>query len=161
MLNGGFLTITIGEVLGLIVTIVGIWLVVRQLNETRLASQMEGMISLSAMSIDMENDVKALREFTLLEEWEKLDDVEAYELIRGTDEFYQGYLKQATVYGLTGGLVREGALDIRVAAVQFGYFVPAMWRQFEKYTKMLRKEFGPHINENWEWLAMEFEKFDT
>lgn len=46
MFSEEFGTITLADVLGLIVTIVGIWLVVRQLTESKLASQMEGMLTL-------------------------------------------------------------------------------------------------------------------
>ena len=42
MFADDFLTVSLAEVLRLVVTIVGIWIVVKQLNETRLASQMEG-----------------------------------------------------------------------------------------------------------------------
>lgn len=161
MFADGYFSLSFAELIGFAITIVSVWLVIRQLNETRLASQMEGAISLATMAADMEKQVKALVDFTLLEEWEKLDDEDAYAAISRNDEYMEGYLKHANIFGLTGGLVRAGALDLHVAEEQFGYFLPVRWRRFEKFTRVLRKKFGEEMNENWEWLALEFEKLQS
>jgi hypothetical protein len=59
-----------------------------------------------------------------------------------------------------GSLVIAKALDINVAFQVFGHGVPANWRRLEKLTNAVRTEHGELINENWEWLAHEFEKLD-
>ena len=164
MITDGFLNITVGEVLGLFVAIFGIYYVVKQLNETRLASQMEGMIALSAMSKEMGSDthVKALLKFIVLDEWEGLSGEEAFKLIKQSDVYPKGYGKLANVYGLIGGLCQSGALDIRVADREFGHYLPSEWRRLEKYTLMLRIDIGVNsINQDWEWAAKEFEKLDS
>ena len=43
MFNEGYLSISFEALLGLTVTIVSVWLVVKQLRKTNLASQMEGL----------------------------------------------------------------------------------------------------------------------
>jgi hypothetical protein len=163
MFAEGFFSITVGEVLGIVVAIFGIYYVVRQLNEARLASQMEGMIALATMGNEMQHDkdVISLREFIALDEWTKLSGQEAFEVISNEKKYKRGYDKQVSVYELVGGLVKAGALDIRVADNAFGYYLPFFWNRLEKYTKTLQNEYGATINEHWEWAAKEFEKLNN
>lgn len=162
MFGDGYFSFSFPELVGTIVTIVGIWLVVRQLKEAKLASQMEGMISLAMMADDMRKYSLTHSDFTRLEEWEKLNDEEAYQLIRGNKEYQEAYFKQVAVYELVGGLVRAGSLNLKVADVTFGHRLPDTWKRYEKYTRQLRIELNSNdINENWEWLAKEFEKLNS
>jgi hypothetical protein len=159
MITFGSLSISLAEVLGLIVTIVGVWFVVKQLNETRLASQMEGLIALMEIETNMEGEVSELREFTLKEEWDEVSDNEAFSLVMKNDNYRRGYLKYIKLYELIGVLVRTKALDERFAFEQFGQFLPMMWRRLERIVKGERQEEGLElIGEHWEWLTKRMEK---
>jgi hypothetical protein len=161
MLEAQFLSFRLVEILGIFTTIIGIWLIIRQLTESRLASQMEGAISLVERSDRLEGEIKDLLHMSGSEEWDGLDGEEAFSLIRENPIFSSAYLKMASFYGLVGGLVRARALDLGIASEQFGYFLPKRWRRFEKYTNELRKNLDEsQINEDWEWLAIEFEKME-
>jgi len=46
MINVGGIEMSLEGVLGLVITAFGLWIVLKQLNETRLASQAETLISL-------------------------------------------------------------------------------------------------------------------
>ena len=150
----GGIEISLAEVLGLLVTIGGVWLVVKQLNETRLASQMEGLIALMEIDANMEGEVSELRKFTLKEDWDEVNDNEAYSLVMENDRYRRGYLKYIKLYELVGLLVRTKALDERYAFEAFGQFLPMMWRRLEKIVRGERIEEGHElIGEHWEWLT--------
>ena len=161
MVEEQFLSFRMVEILGIFTTIVGIWLIIRQLTESRLASQMEGAISLADRSDRLEGEIKDLMHMASGEEWDGLDGEDVFSLIRENPKYGGAYLKMANLYGLVGGLVRARALDLHIADGGFGYFVPKRWRMFEKYRQELRRYLEePDINENWEWLAIEFEKLE-
>ena len=46
MFADGYFSLSFAEAVGFVVTIVSVYLIVRQLNETKLASQMEGIMQL-------------------------------------------------------------------------------------------------------------------
>jgi hypothetical protein len=50
MFADGYFFISFEAVMGFAITLVSVWFVVKQLNETRLASQMEGLLTLHAMT---------------------------------------------------------------------------------------------------------------
>jgi hypothetical protein len=60
MFADGYFTLRFGEVLGLIVTIVSVYFVVKQLREAKLASQMEGMLGLSEIEAKKRREGQAL-----------------------------------------------------------------------------------------------------
>ena len=60
------------EILGLVVTISGIWLVVQQLRETKLATQMEGVLSLSDRFIEITPEVSLIDRVTSAADWSTL-----------------------------------------------------------------------------------------
>ena len=78
MFNNDFLSISLVEIIGLLVTIIGIWLVVKQLNETRLASQMEGLLELTNLDLSNSDGLLALKELSSQEDWNTLSDEEAF-----------------------------------------------------------------------------------
>jgi len=161
MFSEDFLSFNLVELFGLAVTIVGIWIVVRQLTESRLASQMEGAIAFADRSDKLDSEIADLLNFSNSEDWENLDFSATYSTFKESPKYFPQYLKMANLYGLVGGLVRARALDISLADEGFGYYLPKRWRRFEKYTKELRKNSDNFaINEDWEWLAKEFEKMN-
>ena len=161
MFADGYFSLSFAEVLGLLVTIVSVYFVVKQLREAKLASQMESVIALVEMGRKHMSSVKPLNELINSGEWQDLDGEEAHSVIMKTDAYWDGYLEYVSTYELLGGLVKTKAIDIRLANETWGIYVPSRWRALEKFTFMLReKEGDPTINDNWEWLASEFEKLN-
>ena len=78
MFADGYFSISFEAVLGFAITLVSVWFVVRQLNETRLASQMEGMISLAIFEAGKRREGKEVLELTESEDWKKLSGEEAF-----------------------------------------------------------------------------------
>ena len=161
MFADGYFSISFEAVLGFAITLVSVWFVVRQLNETRLASQMEGMISLANFEASKRREAKEFLRFTESEDWKKLTAEEAFSLVKENEEYWDGAYSLSEAYELIGNLVKSKALDINIAYQHFGWILPLTYRQLEKVTVEARKEFGPKLQENWEWLTIEFEKMDS
>ena len=62
MFTDGYFSISFPEVLGLIVTVLGIWFVVQQLREAKLANQMEGLISLIEIEEESSQQTREIRD---------------------------------------------------------------------------------------------------
>ena len=158
MFAGEFISNHIFEILGLLVTIAGVWFVVQQLREAKLASQMEGMIHLAELSGSNETR-EELRELVYIEEWEILSPKEAYSRIFDSENSKKGFLKMASVYELVGVFVKRKALDEGIVYDQYGHGVPFWWRRLEKVIVFMRRvEKNEALFVNWEWLAQRFEK---
>ena len=161
MFADGYFSLSFAEALGLSVTIVSVYFVIVQLRETRLASQMEGMISLANFEASKRMEAKALTNLITSEEWEKLTAEESFALIKENEGYWDGALNYSEAYELIGNLAKSGALDINIAYEQFGWSLPSAYRQLEKAIDETRKEFGPELQANWEWLTIEFEKMSA
>lgn len=158
MFADGFLANNIFEILGLIVTIGGIWLVVKQLNETRLATQMEGMLVLGEKFAASINDASILRELFELEEWKGLSDREAHNRVYDSKALANAYNKVLSLFELIGVLVRRKTLDRELAFDYYGSVASGWWNYLEKITRQRRIENNSEsIGEHWEWLAKQFE----
>ena len=159
MFAENFLEVGLVDIIGFSITLLGIWLVVRQLNEARLASQMEGLITLSEMEARVERLAVEVRNYTGSEGWRQLNEIEAFSNIWDREDYKEGFVNNSRLYELISVLVRTKALDEEIAYKQFGYFLPQMWRQFEKPSRGAREKLGnKNINEHWEWLAHKFEQ---
>lgn len=159
MIHVGSLLISLAEVLGLLVTIVGIWLVVMQLRETKLASQMEGLLTLGQM--DSGNSTNWNRALELIngQDWKAMKASEAHELFHETDSISKAFDEITVFFELMSVLVRRKALDKRMAYDMYGNAVPRWWKRLEKVIEHHRVETNDDsIGKNWEWLADEFEK---
>lgn len=157
MFNEGYLAISFEALLGLIVTVVSVWLVVKQLRETKLASQMEGLLALA----DQLADVAELRE-TLVpaitsNDWDQLSDEEAHTRVYGSEAHKIAYKKTKNFYELIGVLVRRKALDRGLASDYFGNSIAIWWERLEKVTRQESKDLGYNVGSHWEWVAREFE----
>jgi len=159
MFAEGFLSISLEGLIGLIVTVVGIWLVVQQLRETKLASQMDGLITPSEMHKNIREEVKPLQDFADSEEFKKLDGKEAFTMIESNEKYWIGLVRMSYMFTLIGNLVYTKSLDIRLADRSFGYVIPLNWRRLEKVIKWHRIEIeNENVNVWWEWLTNEFGK---
>jgi hypothetical protein len=159
MFSDGYISFSFPEIVGTIVTIVGIWLVVKQLNETRLASQAETLISLVEKEGKLLGEYQYLIEYTNSDKYQKVNQVEANKLLDQDTELNTNYIRCSQLHELIGTLVKTGALDKSLAFEGFGYVLPMMFRRLEKFAKGNREAYGtPQLMENWEWLTIEFEK---
>ena len=159
MFADGYFSISFPELVGTIVTIVGIWLVVKQLNETRLASQMEGMLALGERVVAIREHRNILFELVNLDEWNSLSAKEAHTRIYESKLHLDAYSSAMTLFELLGILVRRKALDKGLAYDFYGRVTFVWWNRLAKITQQRRiEENREEIGEHWEWLAKEFEK---
>ena len=127
MMNVGGLTMSLEGLLGLVITALGLWFVIKQLNETRLASQMEGVIALLQIETQATQSAIELVEFTDSGDYKKMDAVEVHAHVRSKDDLRQQMSNVQSLYELMGNLIKTGALDDRVAFEQFGYVLARVW----------------------------------
>ena len=161
MFAEGYFSLSFAEVIGFLVTIVSVYYLGRQLREAKLASQFEGMISLSQISADVYQQSQSLVDLIRSEEWKALTDDDAHALIQSNKDYQEGWHALSSFNELVGNMVKSGALDMRIAYEDQGYFLPASWRGLEKYARARRKELSVDaLFDNWEWLAKEFEKMN-
>jgi hypothetical protein len=150
------------DLLGLIVTAVGIWLVVKQLNETRLASQMEGILVLVNMAHKANSKSRPLVTLLRSEEWDAFTGEEAHAYMVENDELMEMVQSVSNVYESVGNLVKANALDIKIAYEEFSVDIPSTYRTFEKLIVFARMDAGaPEIADGFEWIANKFEKMNS
>jgi len=159
MLSIAGFAISLADVLGLIVTIVGIWLVVRQLREAKLASQMGGMMELRQMISDNSEFERLLFDLISEDDWEAISAKEAHARLFNSDELTEAWNELTSFFELYSLLVRKKALDEGMAYAYNGKFVSLWWKRLEKIARQQRIELKwGDLLENWEWLALKFEK---
>lgn len=159
MFNIGGFAISLAEALGLIVTIVGIWLVVRQLREAKLASQMGGMMDLRQMISDNTEFEQLLSDLIAQDDWQSLSDEEAHSRLFASDDLREAWNELTSFFELYSLLVRKKALDEGMAYAYNGKFISLWWTELEKIARHQRIELEwENLLENWEWLATKFEK---
>jgi hypothetical protein len=159
MFADGFLSITLEGMLGLLVTGVGIWLVVQQLREAKLAAQMEGVLSLTDRFIGISDDISLIDDLELDEDWAQLSGSAAYSRFNTNDGLRAAISKTIKFYELVSVLVQTGALDKKLAYKLYGNLVARRWNLVRKVVYAMREKFANStISAEWEWLAMEFEE---
>lgn len=159
MFAEGYFSLSFAEVIGFVITIVSVWLVVRQLNETRLASQMEGLLALTEIDI---SGSSALLELINLDDWNSLSEKDAYTRVYESETFRDDWIKTLTFFELLGVLVRRKVLDKGLAYDQYGKLVFIWWERLEKVVRQRRiEDKWEELGEHWEWLAFKFEKLDS
>ena len=159
MIDIGGVSFSVEGLLGLVVTVVGVGLVVRQLNDAKLASQMEGLLTINQQYSNLALDRKNLNELTSADNWGKLSPQEALSTLNDS-KLYGSFVEISTLFEIVGSLVSSRALDFRMADKFFGFLLPSYFRDFENVIAELRSENDPRLFENWEWLAIRFEKLD-
>jgi hypothetical protein len=153
-----FLSISLAELLGLLVTIGGVWFVVQQLREAKLASQMEGLMELIEQWTASAEMRKPLSDLSNSIEWNEMSDKEAYNRINESQRLKTGWDFMMNWYELIGVLVRKKALNREIVYELIGPFVAYRWKKYEKVIRHYGVERDWHPIHNWEWLAIEFEK---
>jgi hypothetical protein len=159
MFADGFLSITLEGILGLLVTAVGIWLVVQQLREAKLASQMEGMLALVGKLDDIAEQRDTLLNLGSLDEWLSLSDEEAYDKVHAKESYRVAYTRTKIFYELLGVLVYKKTLDKGLAVEFFGNTVTLWWKRLSKVMRQQDlKQNTQEMGRNWQRLALEIEK---
>jgi hypothetical protein len=152
-----FLSITLEGMLGLLVTAVGIWIVVQQLREAKLAAQMEGVLSLTDRFIEMTDDINLVDGLALDKDWAQLSGGEAYSRFNSNKGLKTAITKVLKFYELLSVLVQTGALDKTLAYKLYGELVTRRWYLVKTVISEVREEMAMKgVAEEWEWLAMEF-----
>ena len=158
MFENDFLSIGLSEIVGWLVTLLGIWLVVKQLNEAKLASQMEGLLALMNDLSKLHEDREALKIAVTSVEWEQSTNEKAWAIIRDDKTLLASYRKVGNFFETIAVLVRSGALTKELAFRSWGEMIPVTFRSLEKGIIQSRIEEGDQeILEYWEWLSVQVE----
>jgi hypothetical protein len=148
-------------VLGLLVTLLGIYLVVRQLKEARLASQMEGMLALGDRFDGLLEHIIVLNELTKSDRWQAADSEEALGIIYESTETREAFFKVGSYYEGLAVLVRRKVLDEQLAYDSNGSLIYKRWKWVDKAVFAHRIAQGAEDYwEHWEWLAERFRDYD-
>jgi hypothetical protein len=159
MFADGYFSLSFAEMLGLLVTIVSVYFVVKQLREAKLASQMDGLLTLSNQFIDLYVERSKLIALTSTEKWEKMSKEEAYSTIFDDAELLDSYVKIGNTFDLLATLVSSRALEFKMSAKLFAHMAPYLFRRLEIVIQQDRvNDSEPAIFQNWEWLVIEYEK---
>ena len=159
MFADGYIAEHMFEILGLLVTSLGIWFVVQQLRQAKISAQAETLMRLSEWEGELEDDRVFLTELAETEEWKNLSQAESYDFVMGNDKYSKPFVNISRVYEMVGVLVRTKALDESLAYEMFNYFLPLMWRNYEEFTLAYREAHNVQtVAEHWEWLTIEFER---
>jgi len=137
MFTDDFLSISLAEVLGLLVTLLGIWLVVRQLNEAKLASQMEGLLTLGNQFTELQEKRTIMRN-SERKDWNSLSPEEAYTRVWDDPELKSAYIEIGNHFDLVGTLVSANALSYDMAAKMYKSVVPPIYERLEKVIQVDR-----------------------
>lgn len=162
-MNGlSFFEISLSELIGFAITLVGIWLVVRQLREAKLGSQMEGILMLQDHWERIIEDRSLLWEMTIQSNtWDLLSAKEAYRTVFKNKEVTGSFMRVANFFDGIGMLVVAKALDKKLAYRGYCLVLSPLFDKFEKVILLDRKvQKNPRIFENWEWMRNEFRKMD-
>ena len=158
MFADGFLADNLFEIMSLLLTAAGIWFIVQQLREAKLASQMEGMISLTDSYKKLSEEFAYLEPLFADEKWISLSLDEKYSRVLKETEIFGNMSNVLDHYELVGLLVKSKALDKHIAYRFYGSS-DVDWKNYEKIVQTHRDAIQrPQIGIYWEWLEREFEK---
>ena len=157
MFGEGYFSFSFSELIGTMVTIVGIWLVVSQLRESRLSTQLSGFLELSSQFSGIAASIEFVDDLSVSEEWNSFDGSKAFAYLTDDVEIRKMYKHVGGFYESLSALVERGALDYQLIDKTYGEIGARRWRTVEKAVVEHRKVLNsPGLYENWEWFAKEF-----
>ena len=160
MFAEGFIAEHIFEILGLFVTIGGIWLVVTQLRETRRATEVEAILGLYSKYDDLWEDFLYIGKLIWTEKWERMSSKEAFEYINSSPKRRKTYSRVLGFGEALGLLVNRNSIDFKVAYQFAGTAFSQDFRRVEKTISQERIERNfPEVWDMYEWLALEIEEY--
>ena len=160
MFSDGYFSISFAELIGFAVTVIGLWYVVKQLRETRMATQIQSVLAITELRHASMQEVSKLNSLVLNPEWNQLSDEEAHAKIVDSELYYAAWLKAHTYFEMVGVLVKRKSLSKDLAYDLIGSGANFWWKRLgnvERQRRIVLNE--PSIGENWEWLATEFENY--
>ncbi len=162
MITDAYFSFSFADLVGTVVTILGIWLVVQQLRETKLASQMEGILMLQDHWERIINDRSLMLKMTTQsDKWDSLSAKEAYRAVFENKEVNDSFIRVANFFDGIGMLVMAKALDKKLAYQVYSLILSPLFDEFEKVIIFDRKvQNNSRIFESWEWMRDEFRKMD-
>ena len=111
-----FLSISdIIQILLLIVTGGGAALIVKQLREARLASQMEGLMELNQQHQEIDEAMFVIRKIIKPQEWASISPEEQIKRLTADDPMIKTWRKIGSFHEMLGLLVRSNSFDIEIA----------------------------------------------
>lgn len=153
--NSGYFSISFPDLIGFLITIISVFLTIKQLNDSRLAVQVESFLTISDRYSKVTQAIKFIDGLALSDEWNLLDGKGAYEYLIENTTYYDHYMQVGGFYEVLSALLRRGALDNDLSVNTFGGFGENRWCTLEKAIVYHRKIIGEDaLYDQWEWLAM-------
>jgi hypothetical protein len=154
MSSGNYFSLSFPELIGLIVTILSVTLVIKQLNDTRLATQLAGFLAISDQFVSIAAEIEFIDSLRVSDGWNDLDGQSAYQYLNGDDKRRETYKKVAAFYEVMAALFRRGALDKKLAVDTFGGLARKRWLTLQKAVIAHRKIIDEEtLYDQWEWMA--------
>ena len=159
MIPENYFFLSFPDLLAIFVTIASVALIIRQLKEARLASQLEGFLELANQFSNIALPIEFVDSLSLSTEWQQLSGEEAYEFLIENEKNRVYFKKVGIFYEMTGALLKRGMLDYKIAMDTCGEIGASRWRTLEKAIYFHRKVQGEDsLYTQWEWLAENFSK---
>lgn len=159
MFGEGFWALTLEGLVGLLITAIGIWLVVKQLTETKLATQMEGLMVLGQLDVENAAHWAALINMSDNNEWDMLSPDAKYKRLYSSLHLAEAFDAAYTFFELMGSVVYTKALSMTMVQRMYGWSVNSWWERLGQVVIHRRKVIGnQELGANWEWLAREFQE---
>ena len=153
-----FFSMSLEGLIGFLITLISVYLIVRQLQESRLASQMEGYLEIIGRVSDISESIDFIDDLGISKQWEEFKAVEAFEYLVKNEKYRNHYRKLGVLYEGVAALLHRGILDERLAFETFGAMSVKRYQTLKKAIEAHRASLDePTLYENWEWMAKEFE----
>lgn len=152
--SNGYFSISFADLIGFFITIISVFLILKQLSDSRLAVQVESYLTISDRFSKITPSIQFVDGLSLSEEWKRLDGKAAYLYLTENEVRYEHYMQVGAFYEVVSALLRRGALDDKLAINTFGGFGKNRWHAVEKAVRYHRELIGePELYDQWEWLA--------
>lgn len=154
MLAESYFYLSFSEITGILIAVISVALVVKQLNDTRLATQMAGFLSMSDQFSNIVPAIEFIDSLSSSEEWKSLDGPAAFQYLIGDTQRRAYYKSVAAFYETMAALLRRGSLDKKLVVDTYGDLVVKRWLIVQKAAFEHRVAMGVNsLYEQWEWMA--------
>jgi hypothetical protein len=151
-----YFSISFADLIGFIITIFSVVLIIRQLKEARLATQLAGFLALSDQFGDIAIAIEFVDSLCLSQKWNDLDGTEAYNYLTENDKNRGLYKQVGAFYEVLAALIRRGALDKTLAIDTFGNLAGKRFNTLQKAIIIHRELLGEKtLYDQWEWMSIE------
>jgi len=152
--SDSFFVLSFSDLIGFLVTIISVILIIKQLADSRLATQMEGFLTISDRFAEITQAIDFVDKLSLSKEWEDFNGEEAYQHLIENKDRKENFMQVGAFYEVVSALLHRRALDRALAANTFGHFGAIRWLTLEKAIVYQRDLFGEKaLYDQWEWMA--------